>query len=76
MASRPRNPKHAKFIAYRIADARYPIFDGTGDSLIGGRWNSPGRPPIYASLGYAGAMLELLVHGGTGAYRRTTGQSS
>ena len=64
MASRPK--RAAALTAYRIADARYPIFDGTGASLIGGRWNSPGRPVVYAAASYAGAMLERLVHAGTG----------
>ncbi len=49
--------------AYRIADARHTIFDGTGAMLHGGRWNSPGKPVIYAAETYAGAMLEMLVHG-------------
>jgi RES domain-containing protein len=64
MASRPK-PTTIR-IAYRIADARHAIFDGTGAALIGGRWNSPGRPAIYAAASYAGAMLERLVHAGTG----------
>jgi RES domain-containing protein len=49
-------------IGYRIADARHPIFDGTGAMLHGGRWNSVGRPVIYAAESYAGAMLQVLVH--------------
>jgi RES domain-containing protein len=49
-------------IAYRIADARHPIFDATGAMLRGGRWNSIGRRVIYAAESYAGAMLEVLVH--------------
>jgi RES domain-containing protein len=49
-------------IAYRIADGRHPIFDGTGAMLHGGRWNSIGRPVIYASETYAAALLEVLVH--------------
>ncbi len=49
-------------IAYRIADARHPIFEGTGAMLRGGRWNSVGHPAIYAAESYAGAMLEILVH--------------
>jgi RES domain-containing protein len=48
--------------AYRIADARHAIYDGTGAMLRGGRWNSPGRRVIYAAESYAGAMLEVLVH--------------
>ena len=47
---------------YRIADKRYPIFDGTGAKLTGGRWNSPGRAVIYAAETFAGATLEVLVH--------------
>jgi RES domain-containing protein len=49
-------------IAYRIADARHPIYDGTGAMLHGGRWNSVGHRVIYAAQSYAGAMLEVLVH--------------
>jgi RES domain-containing protein len=49
-------------IAYRIADARHPIFDATGAMLHGGRWNSIGLRAIYAAETYAGALLEVLVH--------------
>lgn len=49
-------------LAYRIADARHSIFDGTGAMLHGGRWNSAGHPVIYAAETYAGALLEVLVH--------------
>lgn len=49
-------------IAYRIADARHPIFDPVGAMLHGGRWNSVGQRVIYATESYAGAMLEVLVH--------------
>jgi RES domain-containing protein len=48
--------------AYRIADARHPIFDPTGAMLHGGRWNSIGHRVIYAAETYAGALLEVLVH--------------
>ncbi|MBS1816200.1 MAG: RES domain-containing protein [Acidobacteria bacterium] len=48
--------------AYRIADARHPIFDPTGAMLHGGRWNSAGKRVIYAAETYAGALLEILVH--------------
>ena len=51
---------------YRIADSRHPLWDGTGAALVGGRWNSPGRPVIYASLSYACALLEILVHANIG----------
>jgi RES domain-containing protein len=49
-------------IAYRIADARRPIFDPIGAMLHGGRWNSPGGRVVYAAETYAGALLEILAH--------------
>ena len=57
--------------AFRIADRRRKIFDGTGAKLYGGRWNSPGRPVIYAAETYAGALLEILVHANIGRIPRT-----
>lgn len=51
---------------YRIADARHAIWDGTGAALVGGRWNSAGRPVIYGSLSYSCAMLEILAHANIG----------
>lgn len=57
-------------IVYRIADARYPLFDGGGAQLIGGRWNSPGRKVIYTASTFAGALLEVLVHANTGRIPR------
>jgi RES domain-containing protein len=58
MASRRSHPLRA----FRIADMRHAIFDGSGAMLHGARWNSPGRRVIYASETYAGALLEILVH--------------
>lgn len=57
--------------AFRIADRRFPIFDGTGARLVGGRWHSPGRPVIYAAETFAGAVLEVLVHANLGRVPRT-----
>lgn len=51
---------------FRIADARHPIWDGTGAALVGGRWNSPSKAVIYGSLSYACAMLEILAHANIG----------
>lgn len=58
MASRRSGPLRA----FRVADMRRSILDGTGAMLYGARWNSPGRRVIYASETYAGAVLEMLVH--------------
>lgn len=51
---------------FRIGDERHPLWDGTGAALVGGRWNSPGRPVIYGSLSYACALLEMLAHANIG----------
>ena len=64
MASRPDR-------AFRIADRRFTVFDGTGAFLNGGRWNSPGRRVIYASETYPGAILEMLAHTRIGKVPRT-----
>jgi RES domain-containing protein len=58
MASRSENT----LSAWRIADSRYPIFDGGGAARSGGRWNSPGCWVIYASSTFSGAVLEIMVH--------------
>jgi len=50
----------------RIGDSRHPLWDGTGAAMVGGRWNSSGRPVIYGALSYACAMLEILVHANIG----------
>ena len=62
MASRLDKPLRA----YRIADSRHPILDGTGAATLGGRWNSPGRRVVYASETYAGALLEKLAQANIG----------
>lgn len=35
---------------------------GAGSAIAGGRWNSPGRRVIYASLDPAAAILEVAAH--------------
>ena len=62
MVSRYRGP----LSVYRIADNRFPIFDGAGAERLGGRWNSVGHRVVYASLSYAGAVIEKLAQTGTG----------
>jgi RES domain-containing protein len=39
--------------------------------LSEGRWNSPGRPLIYAAESFAGALLEVLVHSNPGRVPKT-----
>jgi len=68
MASRRSGPLRA----FRIADMRHTIFDGSGAMLHGSRWNSPGRRVIYAAETYAGALLEILVHA-SGSVPRSQG---
>jgi RES domain-containing protein len=57
--------------AFRIADRRVHIFDGTGARISGGRWNSPGRALIYAAETFASALLEVLVHSSLGRVPKT-----
>ncbi|TAN47826.1 MAG: RES domain-containing protein [Methylococcaceae bacterium] len=49
-------------LAFRVADSRYPLFDGSGAAHRGARWNSAGNRVIYSSDTLAGAMLEVLAH--------------
>ena len=58
---------------FRIADTRHAVWSGKGAMLVGGRFNSPGRPVIYAALTFAGAMLEVLVHARIGKVPKTHG---
>ena len=56
----------APLTLYRIADTRYPLYSGRAAGQVGFRWNPRGMEVVYASTTYAGAMLEKLVHTGTG----------
>ncbi|MGB2641966.1 MAG: RES domain-containing protein [Candidatus Acidiferrum sp.] len=62
MASRYKGPLKA----FRIAQASFPLFDGTGAALSGARWNAKGQRVIYAAESYATALLEILVHSNLG----------
>jgi RES domain-containing protein len=46
----------------RLCTRRHPKLDGEGPRLFGSRWNSPGRPVVYAASCGALAALEYLVH--------------
>jgi RES domain-containing protein len=49
-------------IVHRLAKAAFAQLDGEGARLFGGRWNSAGRPAIYATASPSLAVLEVLVH--------------
>jgi RES domain-containing protein len=57
MPSHPSGP----LVAFRIADNRFPLLDGSGAYHFGARWSSSGRYAIYAGLGFAVALIEKLV---------------
>lgn len=48
--------------AWRIGKRPHPAFDGGGAMQFGARWNSPGRPAIYAASTFALAVLETMAH--------------
>ena len=54
--------------AWRIGRRPHPVFDGSGAMQFGARWNSPGRPAIYAASTFALAVLELLAHAQIGKF--------
>lgn len=47
-----------------MCSARYAesAFSGIGASMVGGRWNSPGRAVVYCAASLELAILEILVH--------------
>jgi RES domain-containing protein len=49
-------------VAWRLASDRHSPLTGEGARLVGGRWNSPGLPLVYASESLALALVESLVH--------------
>ena len=48
--------------AWRICREPFADLTGEGARLWGGRWNSPGRPLVYAADTAALAVLEVRVH--------------
>jgi RES domain-containing protein len=53
---------------WRFHRSVYQPLDTTGSHTYGGRWNARAVPVVYASLTFAGGLLELLAH--TSAPRR------
>jgi len=49
-------------LAWRLCRAPFADLTGEGGRLYGGRWNSPGRPLVYAASNAALAVLEVRVH--------------
>lgn len=49
-------------IVYRLCKTAYVALDGEGARLWGGRWNSAGRPMVYAAATPSLAVLEVIVH--------------
>jgi len=49
-------------VVWRICREPFSDLSGEGARLFGGRWNSPGRPLIYAAETAALAVLEVRVH--------------
>jgi len=49
-------------IVHRLTKAAFTALDGEGARRFGGRWNSAGRPAIYAAASPSLAVLEVLVH--------------
>jgi len=47
---------------WRVCRRPFADLTGEGARLYGGRWNSPGRPMLYAAESAALAVLEVRVH--------------
>ncbi len=49
-------------LAWRLCRAPFADLTGEGARRYGGRWNTPGRPMVYAAADAALAVLEVRVH--------------
>ncbi len=47
---------------WRLASRRFDPLSGEDARLVGGRWNSAGRPVVYASESLALCVVEAIVH--------------
>ena len=50
-------------VVCRVGSRRYPLNDGNGAALYGGRWNHIGIPMIYTAASRALCALEILAGG-------------
>ncbi len=62
MASPPEYRGNRPNTAFRVTRRPNADLNGEGAWLVGGRWNSPGRPALYVAESRALAVLEVLVH--------------
>lgn len=67
-------PTLGTLIAWRLVRVTYGdremAFSGEGARRYGGRWNTPGRPMVYASLHLSLAALETLAHADRRSFER------
>ena len=49
-------------LVWRLSRKIHADLSGEGARLVGGRWNSPGRPMVYCAADASLAMLEVRVH--------------
>ncbi len=50
-------------VVWRLTPPAYArLLDGEGSKMVGGRWNSPGRPLLYTSSHLSLSVLEVFVH--------------
>jgi RES domain-containing protein len=61
-ASDTASPPDARVLAWRLCREPFADLSGEGARLYGGRWNSTGRPLVYAASTAALAVLEIRVH--------------
>lgn len=62
MASPPEYRGNRPKTAFRVTRRPYADLSGEGARLVGGRWNSAGRPALYLAESRALAVLEVLAH--------------
>ena len=51
-------------VVWRLQHSRFPLINGEGAKLTGGRWNRQGASVIYASENTVLAAMEVIAHHG------------